>query len=881
MPDIIPSPVISMTSLEAAAYPALQLGQLVTLTDRECGQFMVVENYPPNALDILDCPASGKQLLLQCGEYLYAGHLGIRADFHVDDPLVVPVTDPSQTAEPNKAVGALMNKAIFRSSQLRKRLVLAKTDSSKGYGYGIDVPLVIPNLCSFRGQGDNTLLIQAADVPVITCINDDAKGRGKGYINIGDMVIRGRKDKGCTATLIALEGCHVPTSLERITAYYGGGTNITVKHSTVVTFYQVWSNQPEKHCLEIDTCRSFNMVGGACEHSSDHHIKITNSGDFHAPVANFTMLHTEGLIGNNISIFAIGGGSKHDRMQSVGISGWQILGKNPHPQPVHNYGITLLNQNVAIKADNIAKSGGHELCDPYTFSDHFALPQNYITNMAGLFLGQQDSVFNGVVGGRNSFANKGCWSGTREASPNHSPRIKVYLGDTRLPDANYRPQVTVEGFLGANRSWFIDGVKPHEFYINVVDQTTGELAHPANSVTFHWSLLVNQAQEAPSCPATDMTPVNEAMAHTQKGTFYGLAETSDAHLVTLGYHRAYAEVGETNTYYDMSVTRFSQDYSQLKRLTIINADATNGLALTAAGNDRLFAAACTPPHQTPILLLDNALDVVHSKVLDGVALVTKACYSAGIIYLTGQVDDRAVVISLSPELEILNSVELPDFEVNQCSLCPLTEGSILVGGKQQSSGKAIVAELQPDLSCSRAVTFTGPAVTVMAQRDDGVIFAGGRGQWSRLSPELAIQTTVQAPNLYGHGAISGDTLVLPAYVKHDNGKYEARLIEADHDFNILDLQKVTSGSADILPISLSQCIGLSNGDAIQSGHIESRPFLIANQQVAVAMDPLQLEIPADNRYTLQRIERTSAPATLLTVPLEVTVNSYTPELRYS
>jgi len=496
MTAIIPSPIISMTSTEAAEYPALQLGQLVTLTDRECGQFMVVENYTPNTLDILDCPASGKQLLLQCGEYLYAGHLGIRADFHIGDPLVP--YDPSIKAEDrprhqaNKAVGQLINDALMRCSQLRKRLVLAKTDSNNGYGYGIDVPLVIPNLCSFRGQGDNTMLIQASDAPVITCINDDDKQRGKGYINIGDMVVRGRKDKTCTATLIELEGCHVPTSLERITAYYGGGTNITIKHSTVVTFYQVSSNRADKHALWVDTCRSFNMVGGSCEHSKDHHIKITNSGEFHSAVANFTMLHTEGLIDDNISIFAIGGGKEHTSTQSVGISGWQILGKNYNENPENNYGITLLNNNVSIKADNIAKSGGHELCDPNTFNDVETLPKGYLTSVAGLFLGKHDSVMNGVTGTRADIATAGVWNGKVGAGKFRDSRVKVYLGNAPLPDANYSPQVTLEGYLGPNRSWYIDGVEPYQFYINIIDQTTGEPAFPVSDVLFHWSLPVKK-----------------------------------------------------------------------------------------------------------------------------------------------------------------------------------------------------------------------------------------------------------------------------------------------------------------------------------------------------------------------------------------------------
>lgn len=488
MTAIIPSPIISMTSTEAAEYPALQLGQLVTLTDRECGQFMVVENYTPNTLDILDCPASGKQLLLQCGEYLYAGHLGIRADYHISDPLVTPPS-PNEPQTPNKAVGELMNKALFRSSQLKKRLVLAKTDHSDGYGYGIDVPLVIPNLSSFRGQGDNTLLIQAADVPVITCINEDALDRGKGYINIGDMVIHGRKDKGCTATLVEMKGCHVPSSLERMTVHSGGGSNITIKHSTVVTFYQVSSNQADKHALEIDTCRSFNMVGGSCEHAGKHHIKITNSGNFHAPVANFTMLHTEGLEYDDMSVFAIGGGTEYDRVQSVGISGWQILGKHKQNIPKNNHGITLLNDNVSIKADNIAKSGGSELCDRDTFNQAGILQEGYMNAMPGLFLGKSDSVFRGAMGTNADSAIKGVQSGKVAMNPWQLMEEEVEL-PTKMADANYNPQVTLEGFLGVNRGWYIDNITDATFRINIIDTTTGQPAQADNFVQFHWTVSV-------------------------------------------------------------------------------------------------------------------------------------------------------------------------------------------------------------------------------------------------------------------------------------------------------------------------------------------------------------------------------------------------------
>jgi hypothetical protein len=354
--------------------------------------------------------------------------------------------------------------------------------------YIVSAPINIKLLRDVYGQGAELSVIKAKDGTTFDQVIKSESPSGYSYVYLSKLTIDGNKSGGAVVGGILYDDVHVPSYISDVTVIECANYGIRLYDCTVVTLRTVWVNRPESFCLDIDSCRSISVFGGAFEHTtSTAHVKVRNTLGLAYPQCFFHGTHIEGLLQNNTVAFDVGAdNASAEAVVGVHVAGVQVLGKNPGGQNGNDI-FNLFDTKASLTVTGLSATGASLMAR--------GLPAGY-PNSALTMRNVSYWNFNGNAG-----AAYNCIRTNLATNDNQQVQIvKQYVSGAIgafgvssfnvtfpvLPNADYGVLVTPQNYMGNNVGVYVDEATKAttQCTVRFVNTTTGAAAQLANATKF-------------------------------------------------------------------------------------------------------------------------------------------------------------------------------------------------------------------------------------------------------------------------------------------------------------------------------------------------------------------------------------------------------------
>lgn len=324
--------------------------------------------------------------------------------------------------------------------------------------YIISAPIDIKLKRHVYGDGPDITMLKAKAGSTFDQMIKSESANGFNYVYLSMMTLDGNKSNSSVVGGILFDDVHVPSFISDVTVTECATYGIKLYDCSVVKLNTVWVNRPNLTCLDIDSCRSITVFGGAFEHTAgSEHIKIRNTLGVKFPQASFHGVHIEGLLQTNTVVFDVGADNADaEAVVGVSVSGLQVLGKRPGGQNGNDI-FNLFDTKVSITVEGLSCTGTTALAR--------GLPSGY-PNSTGAVRNVSFWNFNGNLG-----ATYNCYRGNLATNDNQQIQIvKSYITGAFAagtvtsfnvsfpvqPDTNYGVLVTPQNFMGNNVTVYVD-----------------------------------------------------------------------------------------------------------------------------------------------------------------------------------------------------------------------------------------------------------------------------------------------------------------------------------------------------------------------------------------------------------------------------------------